>query len=105
MKLSSHLFTYEHPWDIVTQGIYRKYPNPFSRHVASSDMIEWTVDKERGDCCPLNYLYLSIIYLCLFVGLMTTTRLLLKKGPLPTWGKAVRDWPYKSFIKCNLGCS
>ncbi|KAJ3068458.1 hypothetical protein HK102_007167, partial [Quaeritorhiza haematococci] len=63
----SHTFTYAHSWPAVTQAIFQKYPNPFARHVLSSDVIDRTVDPETG--------------------VMKTTRLFLKKGIIPKWGR------------------
>ncbi|KAI8593118.1 hypothetical protein HDU89_003983 [Geranomyces variabilis] len=64
----------QHSWPNVTQAVWQKYPNPFASHVLSSDVIDRTVD-------PVT-------------GVMTTTRLFLKKGVMPKWGRSlfkVRD--------------
>ncbi|KAI8917036.1 hypothetical protein PhCBS80983_g00162 [Powellomyces hirtus] len=63
-----------HSWPNVTQAVWQKYPNPFASHVLSSDVIDRNVN-------PIT-------------GVMTTTRLFLKKGVMPKWGRSlfnVRD--------------
>ncbi|KAJ3414910.1 hypothetical protein HDV05_005859 [Chytridiales sp. JEL 0842] len=65
----SHSFTYNHPWTMVTQAIWQKYPNPFASHVLAADVIDRTVD-------PVT-------------GVITTTRLFLKKGKTPSWGRSI----------------
>jgi hypothetical protein len=47
-------------------AIWQKYPNPFASHVLSSDVIDRYIDQKTG-----------VLY---------TTRLLTKKGKLPSWG-------------------
>ncbi|KAH9819484.1 PRELI-like family-domain-containing protein [Melampsora americana] len=54
-----------HPFDQVCQAYTLRYPNPFSPHVISSDVLKREWDSEN-----------RILY---------TTRLLLKRGTLPTW--------------------
>ncbi|KAI8826248.1 PRELI-like family-domain-containing protein [Fimicolochytrium jonesii] len=64
----------QHNWANVTQAVWQKYPNPFASHVLSSDVVERRVD-------PVT-------------GVMSTTRLFLKKGAIPKWGRSlfnVRD--------------
>ena len=65
------VFTYNHPWNAVTQAVFNKYPNPFAKHVLSSDVISRSV-------CPNT-------------GELKTTRLFLKRGLLPAWGRALFD--------------
>ncbi|TPX68729.1 hypothetical protein SpCBS45565_g02884 [Spizellomyces sp. 'palustris'] len=74
VKFFSLTGTYQHSWPTVTQAVWQKYPNPFASHVLSSDVIDRTVD-------PVT-------------GVMTTTRLFLKSGHMPKWGRSllnVRD--------------
>ncbi len=62
-------FRYEHPWQQVTSAIFQKYPNPFAAHVLTSDVIDRHIDPETG--------------------ILHTTRLFLKKGTIPKWGKSI----------------
>jgi hypothetical protein len=55
----------------VTQAIWCKYPNPFAAHVLTADVIDRSVDPSTG--------------------ILTTTRLMLKEGKLPKWGRSVRS--------------
>ncbi|KAI9199600.1 PRELI-like family-domain-containing protein [Polychytrium aggregatum] len=61
--------SFDHSWSQVTLAIFRKYPNPFASHVLASDVIDRVVDPATG-----------VIY---------TTRLFLKKGLLPKWGRSL----------------
>ncbi|CAG8595776.1 1297_t:CDS:2 [Ambispora gerdemannii] len=54
------------PWDIVTLAFWMRYPNPFASHVLSVDVIDRHVDPTSG--------------------MLRTTRLILKKGKVPSWG-------------------
>ncbi|KAF8321757.1 MSF1-domain-containing protein [Clavulina sp. PMI_390] len=40
--------TYEHPWSLVNQGIWRKYPNRQCAHVISVDVLDRSVDPKTG---------------------------------------------------------
>ncbi|KAI8916032.1 PRELI-like family-domain-containing protein [Gorgonomyces haynaldii] len=64
---------YNHHWDKVTAAIWLKYqpPNPFSTHVLSADVIDRTFDPKTG--------------------ILTTTRLVLKKNrvPIPQWAQYI----------------
>lgn len=42
---SQHLFNY--PWDKVTAANWQKYPNEYSTHVVSVDILDRTIDVER----------------------------------------------------------
>jgi len=53
----------------LTLAIWSKYPNPHSSHVVTSDVVDRYVDPRTG------YLY--------------TTRLFLKRGNIPKWGRKV----------------
>ena len=50
MKLfeSTHIFA--HRWDKLTLASFRKYPNPFSPHVVSVDVVNRFVDTDTGEC-------------------------------------------------------
>ncbi|KAJ3282531.1 hypothetical protein HDU76_008687 [Blyttiomyces sp. JEL0837] len=65
VKFWSHAFQYDHPWSTVTSAIWQKYPNPFAAHVLTADVIDRSVDPATG--------------------VLTTTRLFIKKGKLPKW--------------------
>ncbi|BFZ55679.1 hypothetical protein PYCC9005_002720 [Savitreella phatthalungensis] len=65
MKLYETSFNYEHPWSTVTLAYFLRYPNPYAKHVLASDVISRTVDDR---------------------GRLHSTRLLLKRGKLPSWG-------------------
>jgi len=54
----------EYAWDHVTLALFLKYPNPFSVHVISADVIDRYID-------PL--------------GRLCSTRLIHKKGSIPNW--------------------
>lgn len=54
--------------------MWSKYPNPHSSHVVTSDVVDRYVDPRTG------YLY--------------TTRLFLKRGNLPKWGRKVYNYYY-----------
>ncbi|KAJ3123801.1 hypothetical protein HK098_001641 [Nowakowskiella sp. JEL0407] len=56
---------FDYDWATFTQAVWQKYPNPFASHVISSDVVDRKVDPKTG--------------------VMTTTRLFLKKGILPAW--------------------
>ncbi|CAG8533365.1 13020_t:CDS:2 [Ambispora leptoticha] len=58
--------SYTAPWDIVTLAFWMRYPNPFASHVLSVDVIDRHVDPTSG--------------------MLRTTRLILKKGKVPSWG-------------------
>ncbi|KAJ3204515.1 hypothetical protein HDU67_009460 [Dinochytrium kinnereticum] len=76
-KFWDHTFSFDHPWSTVTQAIWRKYPNPFASHVLAADVIDRYVDPVTG---------------CLI-----TTRLFLKQGNLPKWGRQFMHAP-EAFI-------
>jgi len=40
--------TYDHPWALVNQGIWRKYPNRECAHVISVDVIDRSIDPKTG---------------------------------------------------------
>eukprot|EP00127_Corallochytrium_limacisporum_P007070 Clim_evm30s241 gene=Clim_evmTU30s241 len=63
MRFFSSLATYKAPWEEVTAAFWRKYPNPHSRHVLSTDLLDRRVDEAEGK--------------------MYSTRLLLKTKKVP----------------------
>ncbi|KAI9101970.1 PRELI-like family-domain-containing protein [Phlyctochytrium arcticum] len=77
VKFFSTTWAYRYDWPTVTQAVWQKYPNPFASHVLSSDVIDRTVD-------PIS-------------GAMTTTRIFLKSGYIPKWGRSLLNVP-EAFI-------
>ncbi|KAL2916843.1 hypothetical protein HK105_203622 [Polyrhizophydium stewartii] len=69
--------TLQHHWEDVTKAIWQKYPNPFASHVLAADVVEQRVDPQTG--------------------VLHTTRLFLKKGNLPKWGRHLISAP-EAFI-------
>jgi len=67
VKCFQHTFTYNHPWEHVTLAFWLRYPNPYSRHVVAADVIDRYVD--------------------ITTGCLHTTRLVLKRGILPSWAR------------------
>lgn len=61
---TEHVFN--HTWDLVTTFYWSRYPNPFSSHVFSEDMVECAVGED---------------------GVLRTKRLIVKTNKLPWWGK------------------
>ncbi|RPA86916.1 MSF1-domain-containing protein [Ascobolus immersus RN42] len=64
VKFFDNVFSYEYPFSAVTLAYYLRYPNPYSTHVLSADTLSRDFD-------PVNQT-------------LTTTRLLLKRGKLPS---------------------
>ena len=58
----------QHDWNSVTLALFKKYPNPFSSHVLTSDVLERKIDS---------------------LGRLITTRIFTKKGRMPKWGLAL----------------
>ncbi|KAF8936295.1 PRELI-like family-domain-containing protein [Dissophora ornata] len=67
VKFYQHTSSFEHAWDNVTYAFWLRYPNPFASHVVGCDVIDRQVDPETG--------------------VLRTTRLILKQGVLPRWGR------------------
>jgi len=65
MKYHSSETFFKNPWEQTMAAIWQRYPNPFSRHVLSEDIIERRVVGSR----------------------LFTKRLLMKTNPLPKWGQ------------------
>ncbi|KAI0336148.1 MSF1-domain-containing protein [Cubamyces sp. BRFM 1775] len=64
MKFYSQSFLYDDPWSIVSLAYLLRYPNPYSSHILSCDVISREVTP---------------------AGTLRTTRLILKTGSLPRW--------------------
>lgn len=41
---ANHVF--QHPWDTVVQAVWRKYPNPLTKSVVGTDIVERSISKE-----------------------------------------------------------
>ncbi|KAG0093841.1 hypothetical protein BGZ93_006589 [Podila epicladia] len=67
VKFYQHTSSFEHAWDNVTYAFWLRYPNPFASHVLGCDVLDRSVDPATG--------------------VLRTTRLILKKGVLPRWGR------------------
>ncbi|KAJ1566474.1 hypothetical protein HK405_009677 [Cladochytrium tenue] len=77
----SHCAFLDHPWATVTQALWQKYPNPFSSHVLSSDVLERYVDAS---------------------GRLHTVRLFVKEGRLPRWGRAMLAVPQAMVVEVSV---
>lgn len=69
MKYYSCLSVFKHQWDQVASAVWQKYPNPYSKHVMSEDVIQ------RGVMADGKRLY--------------SQRLLTKTNRMPKWGNMV----------------
>jgi len=65
MKYYATETSFKNPWEETIVAVWRRYPNPFSKHVIAEDTIERRVDGAR----------------------LFTKRILLKTNPLPKWGQ------------------
>ena len=64
VKFYSTIYTYDYSFPAVSLAYFLRYPNPYSRHVASTDTIDRHYDPETGR--------------------LTTVRLHLKRSRIPT---------------------
>ncbi|XP_076461456.1 PRELI domain-containing protein 1, mitochondrial-like [Babylonia areolata] len=64
-KFYSGTVTYKWSWDQVAQAFWQRYPNPYSNHVLTEDILSRHV---QGHC-------------------LYTRRLLTKTNPVPRWGE------------------
>src|ERR1700761_4262401 len=48
MKFYEHSFNYDYTFPAVALAYFLRYPNPYSRHVLSSDVIDCYIDPETG---------------------------------------------------------
>lgn len=48
MKVYEHSFNYDYTFPAVTLAYFLRYPNPYSRHVLSSDVIDRYIDPETN---------------------------------------------------------
>jgi 4-amino-4-deoxychorismate lyase len=63
VKFHQHSFTYDYSFPAVSLAYFLRYPNPYSTHVLSTDVIDRSIDPETGR--------------------LKTTRLHLKRSRLP----------------------
>ncbi|KAG5513406.1 hypothetical protein PMAC_001470 [Pneumocystis sp. 'macacae'] len=70
VKFYESTYYYDYPWPIVTLAWFLRYPNPYSKHVISVDVIDRYVNDH---------------------GCLRTTRLILKRGKLPKWGAKISE--------------
>ncbi|KAJ1528285.1 hypothetical protein HK096_009881 [Nowakowskiella sp. JEL0078] len=82
VKVFQQTISFEYDWATFTKAIWQKYPNPFASHVLSSDVIDRQIDSETG--------------------VMTTTRLFLKRGILPAWGRHFLNVPEAFIIEKSI---
>ncbi|CAO1621498.1 unnamed protein product [Parajaminaea phylloscopi] len=57
------------PWPVLAHAYFLRYPNPFAQHVLSLDVLDRRILRRTTDDPPV----------------LLTSRLLLKKGTLPSW--------------------
>ncbi|KAG0252972.1 hypothetical protein BG011_006624 [Mortierella polycephala] len=79
VKFYQHTSSFEHAWDNVTYAFWLRYPNPFASHVVGCDVIDRQVDPETG--------------------VLRTTRVILKQGVLPRWGRGMIKNPDAYIIE------
>lgn len=78
----NHSHTYSHGFDTSTIAYFNRYPNPYAKHVLSSDTLESYVDAN---------------------GCLRTTRLVVKTGRLPSFikpflGERLNSWIIEKSI-------
>ncbi|KAI9220055.1 PRELI-like family-domain-containing protein [Blastocladiella britannica] len=78
MKFYSHTTEFDAPWADVTCAIFNKYPNPFAAHVLQSDVLARSVSPTTG--------------------VLTSVRMHVKAGAVPSWGKSLFKSPPVSCI-------
>lgn len=93
MKFFAQSFLYDDSWSIVSLAFFLRYPNPYASHVASCDVISRNFTPS---------------------GTLVTTRLILKRGSLPSWAprgimSKAESWileesevdPVSGFVRCT----
>ena len=79
MKMFIQNYTLYYPWDQVTIAHWRKYPNPWSSHVLTSDVLSRYIDAQ-GQLCSF--------------------RLFLKTGSaIPRWGRSFVSTPHAYIVE------
>ncbi|XP_031564390.1 PRELI domain-containing protein 1, mitochondrial-like [Actinia tenebrosa] len=74
MKFYSTNFVFKFAWDQVSSAYWNRYPNPWSLHVLSEDVLSRTVEDDK----------------------LKTKRLLTKTNRLPKWGER--------FVSSRIAC-
>ena len=69
--------TYDYSWDRVTAAFFQRYPNDYSKHVLTADVLDRHIDTETGQ--------------------LHTTRLLTKTNRKPKWMDRVRSHNSRFF--------
>lgn len=86
------LFDPRHPWSVVTAAIWQRYPNPYSKHVLSSDVIERYVRcMPAQEGCITVYTVATLRRVDPETKCLHTTRLLVKTNKQPRWMDRVSD--------------
>jgi len=78
VKWFKQITNLKHSWEQLSLAIWSKYPNPHSSHVLTSDVVDRYVDPQTG------YLY--------------TTRLFLKTGNIPKWGRKLINNSNEAYV-------
>ncbi|XP_041370402.1 PRELI domain-containing protein 1, mitochondrial-like [Gigantopelta aegis] len=65
MKFFTISSVFKFSWDQVASAFWQRYPNPYSKHVLSEDVVNREISS----------------------GLLYSTRLITKTNPLPRWGE------------------
>lgn len=76
MKFFSNVANLKFTWDQVAQGLWQRYPNPYSSHVLTEDTIERYVTPDKK---------------------LFTKRLISKTNKIPKWGERILG-----FSSCSL---
>jgi len=74
MKYHSSESTFKNSWEQTIVAVWQRYPNPFSRHVLSEDILERKIIKDKNESESSR-------------PRLFTKRLLIKTNPLPKWGQ------------------
>ncbi len=56
VKYFEEQYTFQFPWDQVVGGFWLRYPNPFSKHVISEDVISRQVKKDEQTLISKRFL-------------------------------------------------
>lgn len=76
-KLHRSTAIFQYNWEQVVTGFWLRYPNPFSAHVLSEDVIQRYVTED---------------------GLLVTKKLLTKTSRVPKWGERFVQGPANVFV-------
>ncbi|GAU92689.1 hypothetical protein RvY_04738 [Ramazzottius varieornatus] len=76
-RLHRSTAVFQYTWEQVVTGFWLRYPNPFSTHVLSEDVIQRYVSED---------------------GLLLTKKLLTKTSRVPKWGERFVQGPTNVFV-------